>query len=92
MTHSKITLTGSVDILTLLPILTQAANRVRRSRGGLHLELDCLAVDDFTSLSLAQLVTSRRTLREDGAELVLLGCSDRLRSRMVHPLFEALCG
>ena len=92
MAKTEITLAGSVDIRTLLPILTETENQARRSEGGLCLELDCFAVDDFTSLSLAQLVRSRRALREHGADLVLLGGSERLRSRMVHPLFEGLCG
>lgn len=91
MAKTEITLAGSVDIRTLLPILTEAEARARRSREGAHLELDCDAVEDFTSLSLALLVKSRRILRECGADLCLTSCGERIRARMVHPLFEALC-
>ena len=92
MARTEIRLAGSVDIRTLLPILAETDNEARRSRGGLRLKSDCFAVDDSTSLSLAQLVKSRRALREHGADLILLGGSERLRSCVVHPLFVGLCG
>ena len=91
MNPTTISLAGSVDIMTLLPILNSALNHARRAGSGYRLELDCRTVDDFTSLALAQIVQAKGDLRRHGGEIALTCCSDRIRSRMIHPLFEQLC-
>ena len=91
MSYRNVTLSGSVDMFALTPILTLAESQARRGQAGACLELDCSGVDDFTSLGLALLARSRRVLLGLGSDLCLVGCGERIRARMVHPLFEALC-
>ena len=91
MNRNTVALSGTVDVRMLLPFINEARNQARRSNVPIGLEFDCTGVDDFTSLALAHLAKSRRGLEHDGSDLALIRCSERVKSRMVHPLFEALC-
>ena len=91
MKNRSYRLQGSIDFPTLLPMLNSAENATRKGVTMLRLEFDCLGVDDFTSYSLTCLARTRRLLLASGGDLVLTNCSERIASRMVHPIFEAMC-
>ena len=90
MNPAHTALSGAVDITMLLPILNSAMIEARRTRG-FRLQLDCAAVEDFTSQALAEISQARRAMRQHGADLMLMQCSGWIRSRMIHPMFEELC-
>ncbi len=82
-------LTGYVDLHALGPVV-QAICRKARQQPARRYVLECSQVSDFSSYALAALAQLRRQLHQQRSDLVLVNCTEYVKSRMVDPLFEAL--
>lgn len=82
-------LSGFVDLHALGPVV-QTIWRKARQRPAARYALECSQVSDFSSYALAALAQLRHQLRQKRSDLVLVNCTEYVKSRMVDPLFEAL--
>src|SRR5947208_5528441 len=80
---------GFVDLRAVGPVV-QIIWRKTRQRPATRYVLECSQVSDFSSYALAALAQLRRQLRQQQSDLVLVNCTEYVKSRMVDPLFESL--
>jgi anti-anti-sigma regulatory factor len=84
-----IPLAGYVDRKAARRAIRNVWRRVRQ-RPRTQFLLNCSLVEDFCGYALADLVSLRRQLQWQGADVELTGCSPYVKSRLAVPLFESL--
>jgi ABC-type transporter Mla MlaB component len=72
--------------LRLIRAMRARARQKPRTRFLLH----CSLVKDFSGYALADLVSFRRELQWQGADVELAACSAYVKNRLALPLFESL--